>query len=286
MKFNKLNFSTVIVTGADDYHFSNLKILIGSWSKNNPNLPLCVCDFGLAPEQIELLRTIKGVFYLPNKGLPFTHPWEGKAAINHFLKEYPHSYEVLVWIDADALFNAPYPDLPDLMRGYDMIIDPHINSIGDIMHECNREVLSVNKEDCYFSAGCWIARKGVLLDTYHRLTQLVKGKGNLWECDAFVAAIYHEKLKLREVDGGVWHSRGKTSLATCTVQNLKAYHNGSVIYVLHANADYTLRSDGRRIFIRPELAAIQDLYENYFDAKFAENRTNFFQKFFKFFKAS
>jgi len=262
MKDDKLNFSTVIVTGADAYHFSNLRILISSWKYNNPSLPLCVCDFGLSREQIELLNTIQGVFYLPNKGAQFTHPWEGKATINHFLKEYPHSYEVLVWIDADALFNAPYPDLPKLMQGYDMIIDPHINSIGDIMHECNREVLKVNKDDSYFSAGCWIARKGVLLETYHQLTKLVKGKGNLWECDAFVAAIYHEKLKLYEVDGGVWHSRGKTSLATCSVKELRAYHNNSLIYVLHANADYSVRSDGRRIFNRPELASIQQHYES------------------------
>ncbi len=257
-----MDYSTVLVTGADAYHFSNLKVLIGSWKVNNPTLPLCVCDFGFSTDQIEILKRIKGVFYLPNNGTIFSHPWEGKAAIVDFLKGYNHPYEVLVWIDADALFASPYPNLPELMKGYDMIIDPHINSIAEIMHECNREVLHVNKEDCYFSAGCWIARRGVLLETYKRLTQLVKGKGNLWECDAFVAGIYHEKLNLRRVDGGVWHSRGKTSLATCTVKDLKAYHNGGLIYVLHANANYTARSDGRRIFERPELAAIQNYYES------------------------
>jgi hypothetical protein len=265
MAAHNMDFSTVLVTGADAFHFSNLKVLIGSWKINNPTLPLCVCDFGFSTDQIEILKGIEGVFYLPNKGPAFTHPWEGKAAINDFLKSYLHPYEVLVWIDADALFNAPYPNLPRLMLGYDMIIDPHINSIGEIMHECNREVLNVNKEDCYFSAGCWIAKKGVLLETYQRLTQLVKGKGNLWECDAFVSAIYHEKLKLNEVDGGQWHSRGKTSLASCTVKDLKAYHKDALIYVLHANADYTVRSDGRRIFTRPELAAIQQYYEEYFN---------------------
>jgi hypothetical protein len=257
---DKFNFSTVIVTGADAYHFSNLKILIGSWIKNNPAIPLCVCDFGLSPQQIELLTTIRGIYYLPNKGLPFTHPWEGKAAINQFLKEYPHTYEVLVWIDADALFNAPYPDLPELMNGYDMIIDPHINSIGDIMHECNRVILKVNKDDCYFSAGCWIARKGVLIDTYHHLTQLVKGTGNLWECDAFVASIYHEKLKIRTVNGGIWHSRGKTSLSTCEVKAGKVYHQGQLVYVLHANAYYQVQEDGRRILNRLDLAEIQNNY--------------------------
>ena len=259
-----LDYSTVLVTGANAFHFSNLHILIASWKLNNPTLPLCVCDFGFSPDQVELLKKIPGIFYLPRKGPAFTHPWEGKAAIKDFLKEYAHSYDVLVWIDADAFFASPYPNLPELMKGYDMIIDPHINSVEEIMHECNREILKVKKEDPYFSAGCWIARKGVLLETYHTLTKQVMGKGNLWECDAFVAAIYHEKLKLRVVDGGVWHSRGKTSLATCKVLGNKAYHKGEPIYVLHANADYTVRSDGRRIFTRPELAAIQDYYEDYF----------------------
>lgn len=259
-----MDTATVIVTGADAYHFSNLHILIGSWKVNNPTLPLLVCDFGFTPNQVELLKTISGVVYLPRKGVAFTHPWEGKAAIIDFLKEYTKPYEVLIWIDADALFVSPYPNLAQLIKGYDMIIDPHINSIAEIMHECNIEVLNVRKEDPYFSAGCWIARKGVLLENYHTFTQRVKGKGNLWECDAFVAAIYHEKLKLLEVDGWVWHSRGKTSLATCTVKDLNAFHNGQLIYVLHANAEYTVRNDGRRIFNRLELAKIQDYYEAYF----------------------
>lgn len=261
-----MDYSTLVITGADAYHFSNLKVLIGSWKVNNPKLPLCVCDFGFSAEQIEILKRIEGLHYLPNEGEAFSHPWEGKAAIKDFLKGYTRSYEILVWIDADALFASPYPNLSDLIKGYDMIIDPHINTIEDIMHECNREILDVKKKDPYFSAGCWIARCGVLLENYHKLTQLVKGKGNLWECDAFVAAIYHENLRLNKVDGGVWHSRGKTSLASCVVVGLMAYHDGHSIYVLHANADYSVREDGRRIFIRPELAKIQDFYEKHFDA--------------------
>jgi hypothetical protein len=79
-----------------------------------------------------------------------------------------------------------------------------------------------------------------------------------------VAAIYHERLKLRTVSGGVWHARGKTSLGTCTVAGLKAYHENQPIYVLHANAEYKVRGDGRRLFNRPDLLAIQDHYENKF----------------------
>jgi len=107
------------------------------------------------------------------------------------------------------------------------------------------------------------------LENYAKLCAQVKGQGNLWEGDAFVAAIYHEKLRLRTVNGGVWHARGKTSLHTCEVAGLNAYHAGQPIYVLHANDGYTVRADGRRIFKRPELAAIQDHYERMFWAEIA-----------------
>jgi len=266
---NNTNRSALIVTGADAYHFTNLGMLIASWRANNPSSPFAVCDYGFTADQIKTLKGIEGLHYLPNTRAPFSHPWEGKAALKYFFEELKVNWEMMIWVDADALFLHPYPDLSSLMHGYDMIIDAHIQSVGEIMHECNRLVLDVRKDDAYFSAGCWIARRGVLLDNYCRLTQMVKGKGNLWEGDAFVAAIYHERLKLRTVNGGVWHARGKTSLGTCTVDGLKAYHEKQPIYVLHANADYQVRGDGRRRFNRPELLAIQDHYENKFVSEMA-----------------
>ena len=37
------------------------------------------------------------------------------------------------------------------------------------------------RDDAYFSAGCWIACRGVLLENYATLCAQVKGKGNPWE---------------------------------------------------------------------------------------------------------
>jgi hypothetical protein len=267
----------IIATGADAYHFSHIAILIASWKTHNPTLPLVVCDYGFTAEQVALLRAIPGVHYAPGPTPNYDHPWEGKARLGTYLASYRAPWDLLVWIDADALFLHPYPGLGERMAGYDMIIDAHIQSVGEIMHECNREVLGRAagggggfwRDDAYFSAGCWIARRGVLLENYATLCAQVKGKGNLWEGDAFVAAIYREKLRLRTVNGGVWHARGKTSLHTCEAVGLKAYHGGQPIYVLHANDGYTVRADGRRIFKRPELAAIQDHYERMFWAEIA-----------------
>lgn len=235
---------------------------------------MVVCDYGFTPEQVALLQAIPGVHLAAGPVPNYDHPWEGKARLGTYLQSFRSTWDLLVWIDADALFLHPYPDLGDLMAGYDLINDAHVQAIGEIMHECNREVLvhegrQLRRDDSYFSAGCWIARRGVLLDSYLTFCTSVKGKGNLWEGDAFVAAIYHEKLRVRTVNGGVWHARGKTSLHTCEAVGLKAYHAGQPIYVLHANDGYTVRADGRRIFKRPELAAIQDHYENLFWAEIA-----------------
>ena len=269
MSLDATRFSGVIATGANAYHFPHIAMLIASWKTHNPTLPLVVCDYGFSAEQVALLQSIPGVHYAPGPSPHYDHPWEGKARLGTYLESFRQPWDVLVWIDADALFLHPYPDLGELIAGYDMLIDAHIQSIGEIMHDCNREVLPVRSDDAYFSAGCWIARRGVLLENYAAFCAQVKGKGNLWEGDAFVAAIYYERLRLRTVSGGVWHARGKTSLHTCEAEGLKAFHAGQPIYVLHANDGYTVRADGRRIFKRPELAAIQDHYERVFWAEVA-----------------
>jgi hypothetical protein len=179
----------------------------------------------------------------------YDHPWEGKARLGTYLESFRQPWDVLVWIDADALFLQPYPNLGELMAGYDMIIDAHIQSVGEIMHECNREVL-VRTAGGWggISARRFLLQRGVLdraargaVGKLFAALHAGEGKGNLWEGDAFVAAIYHEKLRLRTVNGGVWHSRGKTSLHTCEASGINAYHAGQPIYVLHANDGYGAR---------------------------------------------
>lgn len=222
------------------------------------DVPLGVCDYGLSEGQRRELARFPGLTIL-EKPCPIGHPWMGKALVGRFLASV--SWDIALWIDADALFANPLPPVTHLLEGYDMLIDAHRQSVGEIVHDCNLSPLGLRKDDAYFSAGWWIARKGPFFGTYERLCRLVEGKGNLWECDAFVAAIYREKLKLRTVNGSIWHCRGKTSLHTCQVQGLVPFHAGHPIYVVHANEGYTVREDGRRVFNRPELAAIQDHYE-------------------------
>jgi len=258
----KTSSGTILVTGVNAAHFANLRVLIGSWLTHMRSLPLAVCDYGLAAEQVVELRRIAGVHVLP-RPCSIRHPWQGKSLVGKFLKAFPQPWDNMVWIDADALFNHPLPELGPLLDGYDLLIDAHAQAVGEIVHDCNLATLNLRRDDAYFSAGWWVAaRRENFLDRYEQLCALVEGKGNLWECDAFVAAVYAEKLRLRTVCGGIWHSRGKTSLPTCAVQNLKASHAGHPIYVVHANAAYTVRpGDQRRVFTRPELAAIQDHYE-------------------------
>jgi len=55
-----------------------------------------------------------------------------------------------------------------------------------------------------------------------------------------------------------------TSLQTCTVKNENLYYEKFPIFILHANAFYTTESDGKRIFERKEIAAIQKEYEQIF----------------------
>ncbi len=252
--------SLLIVTGADAAHFANLRVLVGSWLVNMHHVPLAVCDFGLSSEQTQQLKKLRGLNILACP-IKVTHPWQGKSLIGRFLESTGVPWKILMWIDADAFFTHPLPPLGPLLDGYDMVLDAHVQSVGEIAQDGNQQALRLRKDDAYFSAGCWIARCGCLLATYERLTAAVQGQGNLWECDAFVASIYQEKLKIRTVSGSIWHSRGKTSLQTCDVRDLQPLHAGQPILVMHANDDYTVRADGRRVLKRPELARVQDHYE-------------------------
>lgn len=250
----------VILTGSNAGFFPNLRIAIGSWMENMSSLPLAVCDFGLTEAQTRELQRVPGL-HLLQLDRPPGHPWLGKSLVGRFLKGYPLPWEIAMWIDADALFATPLPSLPPLLAGYDMLVDAHVQAIGEISPPARREALNLRADDAYFSAGWWVARRGVLLDTYAEICATVEQRERLWEGDAFVAAIYREKLKIRTVCGSIWHSRGRTSLLTCGTEGLVPTHAGHPIYVLHANAAYKRRADGRRVFDNPGLARIQDHYE-------------------------
>lgn len=250
----------LIVSGSDSAHFANLRLLVGSWLINMHSVPFAVCDYGLTQKESQEL-TLLGIEVL-SSAITVTHPWQGKSIIGHFIKNTIIPWESLMWIDADAIFTTTLPDIEPLIANYDMIIDAHVMSVGEITRDYDPIILGLRNDDAYFSAGWWIVRKGCLLDTYEKLTKEVYGQGYMWEADAFVAAIYQEKLKIRTVNGNIWHSRGKTSIHTCKVDNMQPFHVGQPIYILHANDGYTKRADERRIFIRQDLALIQEFYED------------------------
>lgn len=251
----------LIVTGCNAAFFPNLRVNVGAWLTNMPECNLGVCDFGLTAAQKAELAGIEGVHLLEADHLP-VHPWLGKSHVGRFLKRYALPWTILMWIDADALVTSPLPPVAPLLAGYDLLADAHVMAIGELCPPDRREVLGLRADDAYFSAGWWIARRGVLLDTYDALCeQVADDRRGLWEGDAFVAAVYREQLKVRSICGSIWHARGKTSLRTCTTDGLVPTHRDHPIYVLHANDAYTRRPDGRRIFTNPNLARIQDHYE-------------------------
>jgi hypothetical protein len=250
----------LILTGSNADFFPNLRVLIGSWLENMYAFPLAVCDFGLTDMQKRELRRVPRLQLLELERAP-GHPWLGKSLAGKYLDRSPLPWEILMWIDADALFASPLPPLAPLLDGYDMLADAHIQAIGEIAPAARRESLNLRTDDAYFSAGWWVARRGVLLDSYELLCSQVEQRERLWEGDAFVAAIYREKLKIRPICGSIWHSRGKTSLFNCEVEGIIPMHAGHPIYVLHANAGYARRADGRRILNNPKLAQIQAHYE-------------------------
>jgi len=186
---------------------------------------------------------------------------KGKSLLRRFLEENNVSWEIVMWVDADAFFNRRLPCPAPLLEGYDVLIDAHRLSAGEAVGDRRLQGLRVRSDDAFFSAGWWVARRGCLLQSYLSLADKLHGGGRLWDSLAFTAAIYEEKLRIRTVCGNIWHARGATSLQTCEVHDGRAWHGDSLIFVVHSNACYRLRNDGRRILKRKALAKLQDHYE-------------------------
>lgn len=253
-----------IVTGADSNHFANSRMLVASWWETNRHLPLAYCDFGLTPEQLSEVRTWPvTVLPVPPALAGSRHPWRCKAGLIQYLSGLPWS--VVTWIDADAVLLSSLGDTAALTEGYDLLLDAHVMAIGQItLPETAALLPAMDPRDAYYSAGFFITPSRSLLATWDDFCARVCGVGNLWEGDAFVAAVYATKARVRTVCGNIWHVRGKTSIQTSEIVNGRLTFGGFPCVVLHANADYTLREDGRRVFVREPLRVIQDHFEQRF----------------------
>lgn len=253
-----------IVTGADSSHFVNSRMLVASWWETNRELPLAYCDFGLTPEQVTEVRSWPVTFFpIPPELKSATHPWRRKAGLIQYIADL--GWNTLIWVDADAILLHPLHNVGFLLEGYDLLIDAHRMAIGEIMRPETAALLPpLDARDAYFSSGFWITTSPALLNTWDKLCASVVGVGNLWENDAFVAAVYAIRPHMRTVCGNIWHVRGVTSLQTADFTNGRLAFAGYPCVVLHANAEYTLREDGRRVFTRRSLREVQDRLEQRF----------------------
>src|SRR3954463_12045967 len=125
-----------IITGLDSAHFANCKQLLASWFDSNRNIPLAIADFGLTPDHAREIKSWP-VRFLPrtlatNAIGEFNHAWRAKAALIHYASALG-PWKHLVWIDADALLLQPLGNLATLLDGYDLLLDAHRMSLGEII---------------------------------------------------------------------------------------------------------------------------------------------------------
>ncbi len=253
-----------IVTGADAHHFANSRLLVASWCDTNRSLPLAFCDFGLTEDQRRAVQLWPVTLLdIPTLLSSATHGWRRKAGLIHYVEAL--KWETLTWIDADAMLLVELGNTGALLDGYDLAIDAHPMAIGEIVSaEAATRLPTMDPRDAYFSSGFWLTSSGTLLRAWDELCSRVTGVGELWENDAFVAAVYSTRARVRTLCGNIWHVRGRTSIETAEVVNGRLTFAGFECVVLHANAGYVVRKDGRRVFLRKPLQAIQDHFEHRF----------------------
>ena len=258
-----------IATGADAEYFASSRLLIASWWEHNRFLPLLFCDFGLTADQREEAAAWPVHLVSKPKALAGAPPGRAKAGLTHYLKEAGADWKSVAWIDADAVLLRPLPPLEDTADGYDLLCDASPVPAVEAIDPIDLAVLPLDPADAYFCAGFWISTSQCLLDAFDSFAEVLLQRGRFREGDALTAAIYATRSRVRTLCGPIWHVRG-ASLDTVAVDGDWLGRYGQQAYVLHSNRGFVVREDGRKVFNRDVLRAIQARLEERYLADLAE----------------
>ncbi len=94
----------IYVTGSNAAYFPMLCLLLASFERFAPGVPLYVCDFGLTEGQANFLKA-KGLHLSrPQQMGEGLHPYLYKGTLNDFVR--PLDFDVLIWIDSDCVLTG------------------------------------------------------------------------------------------------------------------------------------------------------------------------------------
>ena len=237
-----------IATGAGRESFADLRLTVASWWRHNRELPLMVCDFGMTAEQRE--EAAGWPVALIESGAR-----QGKAALAASLLAAGADWKSVTWIDSDAIFLRSLPALDEWMLEYD--VAAAVASTRPVLSAAAREVVPLEAVDAWLCSACFTTASAPLLDAYARVAAALDACACGCADAALTAAAHAVRARLRPLSAPQWIVRGADQLDGVAVDGDWAGCGGECVFVLSADSRYVVREDGRRVFTRDLLRAIQ-----------------------------
>jgi hypothetical protein len=210
---NTDSMENIFVTGSNAPYFPMLCLLLASFDRFAPGVPLYVCDFGLTEGQANFLATKGLLLPRPDHIATGLHPYLYKGRLNDFVT--PLNFDVLTWIDSDCVLTGLFaaevqrliaqhePDQPFLYVTADLVENHTLGSFIARNPEKTRpfaKALADSKlphDKPYLSCGLFILRSKPLLQEWAKLTTALPPHF-LFEQNAFniVAYQYIQRITL------------------------------------------------------------------------------------------
>jgi ADP-heptose:LPS heptosyltransferase len=225
-----------------------LRLTVASWWRHNRELPLLVCDFGMTAEQ----REEAAVWPV---ALIESDARQGKAALADSLLAAGADWKSVTWIDSDAIFLRTLPALDEWMLEYD--VAAAVASTRPVLSAAARQVVPLAAVDAWLCSACFTTASAPLLDAYSRVAAALGACACGCADAALTAAAHTVRARLRPLSAPLWIVRGADQLDRVAVDGDWAGCAGECVFVLSADSRYVVREDGRRVFTRDLLRAIQ-----------------------------
>jgi ADP-heptose:LPS heptosyltransferase len=237
-----------IATGAARESFANLRLTVASWWRHNRELPLLVCDFGMTAKQREE-ASVWPVALIESGAR------QGKAALADSLLAAGADWKSVTWIDSDAIFLRTLPALDEWMLEYD--VAAAVASTRPVLSAAARQVVPLAAVDAWLCSACFTTASAPLLNAYSRVEAALGACACGCADAALTAAARTVRARLRPLSAPLWIVRGADQLDRVAVDGDWVGCAGECVFVLSADSRYVVREDGRRVFTRDLLRAIQ-----------------------------
>ena len=217
----------LFITGSNNGFFNSLLITLQSFTVRLPGQRLLVCDYGMAHQQREFLRSKGQLLERPPSLAADADVLACKAALLRYLLHAGidmNDYDAIIWIDADLTFMGvaieDFALIVDKMKvsnigvaacsaGSSIAQMSNIFTDSSVLEPFKQEIIQsgIDAGQPYFSVGLVVFRSQALLERWDELTSKFSWHP-LYEQNMFNIVVYRDQMLVMNMDIEEWQAQG------------------------------------------------------------------------------